>query len=519
MTNEFILSRRQTLRAMGAAGFTALVFPSAVRAQGATILRARSYADLQVLDPAYRKAAPEDDIMRCIFNGLVRCKSADLWEWELDAAESIEQIDAKTIAFKLRPGIKFSGDFGEITAEDVKFSYERIADPAKESPYKDDWTVLDHVEVKDALSGVIHLKEPFAALWTSTLPTGSGLILSKKAVEAAGGKFETTVPAWSGRYMIKEWQPKQRTVLVRNPDWTGPQSDFDEIHILPIEDEKTAELGFEAGDLDFTWVSVSSIPRYLKEAPKGGKFVRKPSLAYVWLGMNMESEPFTNPKVRRAVQHAIDPAAVVDAAYFGAAEPATGIVAPGLAGHRDKTLYGYDPAKAKELLKEAGMESGFSCTLDILNKIERANAAQAIQSQLAEVGITVTIQQHDSGTFWSLGDEKSGDAWKKLQLIVNRFSMQPDPSWATAWFTPDQIGVWNWERFNNPEFGELHKQGLVEIDEAKRDEMYKRMQDLMEESGAYVFLTHEAVGIAYRDTVNPGLQPNGSPNFVDFKKA
>jgi peptide/nickel transport system substrate-binding protein len=257
----------------------------------------------------------------------------------------------------------------------------------------------------------------------------------------------------------------------------------------------------------------------LKEAPKGGKFVRKPSLAYVWLGMNMESEPFTNPKVRRAVQHAIDPAAVVDAAYFGAAEPATGIVAPGLAGHRDKTLYSYDPAKAKELLKEAGMESGFSCTLDILNKIERVNAAQAIQSQLAEVGITVTIQQHDSGTFWSLGDEKSGDAWKKLQLIVNRFSMQPDPSWATAWFTPDQIGVWNWERFNNPEFGELHKQGLVEIDEAKRDEMYKRMQDLMEESGAYVFLTHEAVGIAYRDTVNPGLQPNGSPNFVDFKKA
>jgi peptide/nickel transport system substrate-binding protein len=503
---------------MGAAGFAALVHPTIVFAQGATILRARSYGDIQVLDPAHRKAAPEDDIMRSIFNGLVRCKSADSWEWELDAAESIEQIDGKTIAFKLRPGIKFSGGFGDMTAEDVKFSYERIADPANESPYKDDWAVLDRVEVKDELSGVIHLKEPFAPLWTSTLPTGSGLIVSRKAVEGAGGKFENTVPAYSGRYMIKEWLPKQRTVLVRNPDWTGPQSAFDEIHILPIEDEKTAELGFEAGDLDFTWVSVSSIPRYLKEPPKGGKFVRTPSLAYVWLGMNVESEPFTNDKVRRALQHAIDVAAVVDAAYFGAAEPATGIIAPGLAGHRDKTLLTYDPARAKELLKEAGLDSGFSCTLDILNKAERVSAAQAIQAQLAEVGITVTIQQHDSGTFWSLGDEKSGDAWKRLQLILNRFSMQPDPSWATAWFTPDQIGVWNWERFNSAEFGELHKQGLVELDEAKRDEIYKRMQDLMEESGAYVFLTHEAVGVAYRDTVQPGLQPNGSPNFVDFAK-
>jgi peptide/nickel transport system substrate-binding protein len=518
MSRQSGLTRRETL-AISAAGFAALVSPRIVRAQNATILRARSYGDIQVLDPAYRKAAPEDDIMRCIFNGLVKRKSADSWEWELDAAESIEQVDGKTIAFKLKPGIKFSGDFGEMTAEDVKFSYERIADPAKESPYKDDWAVLDNVEVKDALSGVIHLKEPFAPLWTSTLPTGSGLIVSKKAVEAAGGKFEATVPAWSGPYMIKEWSPKQRTVLVRNPDWAGSKPDFDEIHILPIEDEKTAELGFEAGDLDFTWVSVSSIPRYLKEPPKGGKFVRKPSLAYVWLGMNVESEPFKDPKVRRAVQHAIDPAAVVDAAYFGAAEAATGIIAPGLVGHRDKVLYGHDPDKAKALLKEAGLESGFSCTIDILNKAERASAAQAIQAQLAEVGITVTIQQHDSGTFWSIGDEKSGDTWKKIQLLLNRFSMQPDPSWATAWFTPDQIGVWNWERWNSPEFGDLHKQGLVELEPDKRDAIYKKMQDLMEESGAYVFLTHEATGVAYRENVGPGLQPHGAPNFVDFKKA
>ena len=90
------------------------------------------------------------------------------------------------------------------------------------------------------------------------------------------------------------------------PRLAGRNPDCDEIHVIPIEDEKTAELGFEAGDLDYTWVSVSSIPRYLKEPPKGGKFVAKPSLAYVWLGMNKESEPFDNPNVRRAVQHAID---------------------------------------------------------------------------------------------------------------------------------------------------------------------------------------------------------------------
>jgi peptide/nickel transport system substrate-binding protein len=472
-----------------------------------------------VLDPAYRKAAPEDDIMRCIFNGLVRRKPGDEWSWELDAAESIEQVDPKTITFKLKPGIMFSGSHGELTADDVKFSYERIADPKNESPYKDDWAVLDNVEVKDKHSGVIHLKEAFAPLWSSTLPTGSGLIMSRKAVEAAGGKFDTKVPAFSGPYMIKDWQPKQKTVLARNPDWKGDQPDFDEIHIFPIEDEKTAELGFEAGDLDFTWVSVSSIPRYLKEPPKGGSFSRKPSLAYVWMGMNVESKPLDDQRVRRAIQQSINVADVVDAAYFGAAEPSTGIIAPGLVGYREKTLYGHDVERAKALLKEAGQDKGFELTIDVLNKTERVNLAQAIQSQLAEVGVAVKIQQHDSGTFWTLGDQKAGDSWKKIQLIIGRFSMQPDPSWATAWFIPEQIGVWNWERWNSPEFGELHKKGLVELDPSKRDEMYKRMQDLMEESGAYLFLTHEAVGVASRTNSRPAIMPNGTAIFTQFKKA
>jgi peptide/nickel transport system substrate-binding protein len=394
-----------------------------------------------------------------------------------------------------------------------------MADPKTESPYAGDWAALDHVEVKDEKSGVIVLKEPFPPLWNVGLVFGSGRVISRKATEAAGGKFETKPPAQCGRYLLKEWLPKQRTVLARNPDWPGEQPEWDEIHVIPIEDEKVAELAFEAGDLDYTWVAVSSIPRYRQTPPPGGEVDVKPSLAYVWMGMNNEAPPFDNADVRRAVQHAIDVEAVLEAAYFGAAEPATGIVAPGLVGHREKTLYGYDPEKSRELLAKAGFANGFACTLDILNKAERVAAAQAVQALLADVGITATIQQHDSGTYWSLGDEKAGDAWKKIQLHIGRFSMQPDPSFATEWFTPDQIGVWNWERWNSPEFGELEKQAKVELDAQKRHEMYVRMQDLMEESGSYVFLTHEAVGVAHRNEVAPAVMPNGTPIFHQFKSS
>ena len=515
--SDLNITRRNLLLSAASAGFASMVAPKVTWSADGAILKVRSYSDLQILDPAFRLSAPEGDIMRAIYAGLVTNTPGDTWGWKQVAVESIEQMDATTIAFKLRDNIGFTDGFGQMTAEDVKFSIERVADPANESPYAGDWASLKEVEVKDTLSGIIHLKEPFAPLWSSTLPTSTCSILSKKAVTEAGGKLGTKAVAQSGPYLLKEWTPKQRTVLVRNPDWAYEPGGFEEIHILPIEDEKTAELGFEAGDIDHTWVAVSSLPRLKKDPPAGAVVAEKPSLAYVWLGMNQDAAPFDNPNIRRAVQYAIDRQAVVDAAYFGAAATSTGIIAPGLPGHREANLYNYDPDKARELLAAEGA-TNLSITLDILNKAERLTAAQVIQANLADVGINCEIKQNDSGTFWTLGS-KDGDYWDKLQLLLNRFSMEPDPSWATAWFVPEQIGVWNWERFNSQEFADLHAQGLIETDPVKRDEIYKRAQDILEESGSYIFLTHEVVGVMHRDTVSPGLKPNGEPLFPDFKPA
>lgn len=517
----FGITRRGLLKGASALGLGAAVAPRLAWSQDSKVLRVRSYSDLQVLDPAFYLSAPEGDIMRCLYPRLVEYQAGETWGWKKNAAAEIEQTDATHIKFTLRPGIVFSNGFGEMTAEDVKFSFERVADPAVESPYKDDFAVLDRVEVTDTHSGVIVLTEPFAPLWSTTLPNKSAAIVSKKAVESVGGRFEAEPPATSGPYMIKEWVPKQRLALVRNPDWNGERPDFEEIHILPIEDEKTAEIAFEAGELDYTAISVSSIPQYESDPPAEATLIRRPSLAYVWLGMNVDAEPFTDPRVRRAIQHAIDVETVVDAAYFGVAERSTGIIAPGLAGHRERTLYQDKPdlEKARALLEEAGFPNGFSCTIDILNKTERLTAAQIIQANLAQIGVQVEIQQHDSGTFWTLGAESEGDQWKNVQLMLNRFSMSPDPSWATAWFTPEQVGVWNWERFDSPEFGELHKQALVETDEAKRDVLYRKMQDLMEESGAYVFLTHESNAVIHRNAIVPALQPDATVILPEFRRA
>ena len=511
------ISRRSFLASMGAFGAVGLAAPRMVWSEDGKILKIRSYSDLQIIDPAFRLSNPEGDIIQAIYAGLVVPTAGDEWGWKPHAVETIEQLDAKTIAFKLRDNIVFTDGFGQMTAEDVKFSFERIADPANESPYAGDWAELKEVEVKDKLSGLIHLKNPFVPLWASTLPTSSGCIVSKAAVEKAGGKLGTQPVAQSGQYIMTEWTPKQRTILKRNPDWAYEPGGYEEIHILPIEDPATAELGFEAGDIDHTWTAVSSLSRLKANPPAGGVVLEKPSLAYVWLGINQDVPPFDNLNIRRAIQYAIDRETVVDAAYFGAAATSTGIIAPGLPGHREANLFSYDPDKARELLAAEGA-TNLSVTLDILNQSERLTAAQVIQANLVDVGIQCEIKQNDSGTFWTLGS-KDGDYWNKLQLVLSRFSMNPDPSWATAWFIPEQIGVWNWERFNSAEFGELHTQGMIELDPKKRHALYQRMQDLMEESGCYVFLTHEVTGVIHRESVHPGLKPNGEPLFGDFKPA
>jgi peptide/nickel transport system substrate-binding protein len=139
------VDRRSFLIMTGALGVGALARPWRALAQDRSTLRIRFYSDLQVLDPLNRLAEPAGDIMDAIFSNLVTAKPGKTWDWQLDAAESIERVDERHI----KKGIRFTGGLGELTADDVKFSFEQIAEPNNESPYKDDWAALDRVEVKD----------------------------------------------------------------------------------------------------------------------------------------------------------------------------------------------------------------------------------------------------------------------------------------------------------------------------------------------------------------------------------
>ncbi len=517
------MNRRRFLQTSGALGVAAATggMSQIVFADGKKILKVRAYSDLRSLDPAFSQGVVDEEIQSCIYSKLIQYKPGREWGYQLDAAESIEQASPTSIKFKLKKGIMFTGGYGEMTAEDVKYSYERIVADATESTNKPDWGTLKEVTVDSKYEGTIVFADPYPPAWNIALPYIVGNIISKKAWEKSGGKVATTTPSTSGPYLHKAWEPKQRTVLARNPDWHGGSAAFDEIHILPIDDENTAQIAYEAGDIDYTRVSLGSVGNLKKSPPANSTLEEFPSLFYVWVGMNVENELLSNKNLRKAIQYAIDVPSIMQASYFGAAKPSTGIIAPGLIGHREKSLV--DPAmniaKAKEYLAAAGMEDGVTVTLDVLNKAANVTTAQVIQATCAQIGINVEVNLHESGAFWSLGDASAGERYKDIQLILNRYSMAPDPSYATAWFITGQKGIWNWERYSDAEFDRLEAAAKAETDNGKRAKMYQQMQDLMEESGAYRFLTHEATPVIYNNSIKPAFRPDGLPLFRYFASA
>ncbi|MCV2868870.1 ABC transporter substrate-binding protein [Defluviimonas sp. WL0002] len=510
-------TRRHFLATTGALGAVGLVggVPSMLRAQEGKVLRIRLDGDNNVLDPGYMVGGTEVEAqLQCLPFLAEYVREGDTFTWRPSQyVTKLEQRDPTHIDFELVDGLAWSNGYGTLKASDVAYSYNRM----KTSDWSGYFDALETVEVTGDLTGTIVLNQAFAPFIMVTLCHGPGAIVCEKAVEDAGGRFTTDFPAICGPYTYSA-TPGQRVVFERNPEWTGPLPDFDRIEGNVITEVKASELAYEAGELDCTELGADTMARYQGAMPDNTAITTAGQLQYMWLGMNTEHEKLKDIKVRQAIQHAVDVDSILAGAYSNTTAKSHGIICPGLLGHRTESSYSYDPAKAKALLDEAGA-SGLELTLRTLNNQERMLAAQIIQANLAAIGITVTVLPVDSGPFWEMGIEEKGDTWKELELWLMRYGTVPDPYEATQWFVSDQVGIWNWERWTDEEFDRLYKEGIAETDGAKRADIYLRMQQIMEDTGAYVWINHEPEAYAHRADITINAAPSGELNYRRFNLA
>ncbi len=485
-----------------------------------TTLRVRQDYDIKNLDPAYQPTHSDGAVGACLYEGLVAYQPGT-WKVVNVLAETFEASkDGLQYHFTLKRGIPFHKGYGEVTADDVKFSYERIAgDP--QSPYYGDWEALQEVRVEGKYEGTIILKRPFAPLMRSTLPVARGQILSRKAVQALGNRYPTN-PIGSGPYEFESWEPKQRVTLKRFAQYGGawqptvPKPAWEEIQVLPIAEDNAAQNAFDAGDLDHTSIPPQSVGRYRKEG--NVTVATYTTLGYGFISMNVRDPLLSNLNLRRAIRQAIDVPGIIQAVSNGAYTRARAIIpkAMGIGYWADAPRYDRDLAKAKAYLEQSGLQN-VSLTLHCVDADAPKTVAQIVQQNLKDIGIQVQVIPQDSATFNDIPG--NGGGGPKRQLVFDTYVTEPDPSWSIVWFTCPQVGQWNWAEWCDPQFQSLYDQALTLTDQNKRSQLYVDMQKLWDAQANMVWTYYPTVSYVTRKPFKLAALPDGTPLYWAFQPA
>jgi peptide/nickel transport system substrate-binding protein len=476
------------------------------------VLKVRLIRDINNLDTANVTGAVEDTVTRTVLEGLFRYNAAGELEPQLAESYTVSE-DGLTIDFTLRKGVMWQRGYGELTTDDVKFSYERFLVTDPKPAYADDWASLDHVEIVDKYSGKLVFKQPQATLWTTVLPMTSGLVVSKKFYEEAGADKVKTDLVGTGPYVFSEWTPNQQIVLTRNTEYWGAPAYYDEIDLLPVDDDKAAEVALQAGELDLSSISLSSMDKF--QSDPNFKVEAIPSTAYNWIGMNVENPKLADINVRQAIRYGVDVPSILAAAYNDKAPLANALIPEGTLGYwKDAPVYTRDVAKAKEYLAKSNLTS-VDLKMTYENTDEFNTWAQIVQENLKEVGINVILDPLDSSSFWAYGSDGKD---KELELFaIGYSSVAPEPAWSTMWFTCDQVDLWNWMRWCNKDFDALHKKGIETIDPALREPIYIEMQKLWDADVTSVFVTNVPQVYVSKPNINMVIYPGGlSPMLREF---
>jgi len=373
--------------------------------------------------------------------------------------------DGLTYTFKLRKGVKFSSG-REVVASDVKYSIERAVNPKTQGPGAgffgaikgfDDETggmteTLSGIETPDDGTVIFHLSRPDAT-FLHVLAINFASVVPKEAVDAAGGDFGKK-PVGSGTFILKDWTIGQQLVFERNKDYfVKDMPHIDSFKVEVGQEPLVALLRLQKGEVD---IAGDGIPpaKFLeiKNSADGPQMIVDGEQLHTgYITLNTKVKPFDNVKVRQAVNMAINKERVTRI-LNGRATPANQPLPPLMPGYdKSFTGYAYDVAKAKALLAEAGFPDGFETVLYSTNTDPQPRIAQAIQQDLAAIGVKAEIRALAQANVISAGGTE-GEApmiWSGGMAWIADF---PDPS---NFYGPilgcagAVQGGWNWSWYCN----------------------------------------------------------------------
>jgi peptide/nickel transport system substrate-binding protein len=421
----------------------------------------------QDMDPAKNTAWASTNVMELIYTGLLRWSPK--MEIEPDLATSYQAVDDTTYVFKLRDGVTFHNG-QKFSADDVKFTFDRIKDPATASVYLGTYAALKSVEVVDPLTVRFNLSQPSAAFLRylattphgSIVPKGSGPEISKK-------------PVGTGPFKFVDYALDQEVRLEKHAGYYEKDLPYlDKVSFKLLGDDTSISAAVRAKTVQITWLKDPKVAQNVANSAPGLQSSPGVSSRYLPILFDLTSPPFNDVRVRRAMSLAIDRKAVAKTVLGDFGAVGTFLPPSQFAGYTgdgsDLPYYKQDVAMAKSLLKEAGMD-----TLTVPEfKVVAANAldvqcAQVMKEQWAAAGINVTINPMEVGAI--LKDFSAGTY--KMAVVGGVWAPDPDAEVGRFYSKTTSSKV---PGINDPDLDALIEKGRITTDTQQRVAIYKQIQ-------------------------------------------
>ena len=475
-----------------------------------------SQTDPSTMDPHATNIAPVLGFLNNVYEGLVR-RGKDM-ALEPALAERWEPLGAEGWRFHLRRGVVFH-DGATFDADDVVFSYRRAA--SEQSDVRSFFATVTEVRKVDD-----YTVDFLTSVANPLFPDGIAnfMILDRGWAEANGAEvpardretFATRNANGTGAFKVTMRAPDVRTVLVPHDGWWGTvEHNITEAEFRPISSAATAVAALLSGEVDLIEpVPLQDVPRI--ESTPGFTVHRGVESRVIFFGFEHEADalrysdlegdnPFRDPRVRRAVYHAINADAIVDRLMRGNAQTAGLLISPTVRGFRPEfnRRLEYDPAKARDLLAEAGYPDGFSFGLRCPNDryINDEAICTATVGMLAQVGLKAEMATMPASNYWPELREDKFDMYM-LGWSPGTFDAEHPIRFLMA--TPNaekRLGSWNFGAYSNPRVDALLPRIQVELDEAERQRMIDEVHGILRDEAVYVPLHVQPLVWGSKDSV------------------
>lgn len=492
--------------------------------------------DFTTMDPADTSDTLSGGIQRMITDGLFGFDD-DMNIIPMLATSYEANDEATEFVLHLREGVSFTN--GEAwNAEACKLNLDRMDDEdlgLKRSTFIS--SVIDTVEIVDDYTVKVTLTEPFGA-FISNLAHPCMVMLAPETINA-GNEAAAYDPIGCGQYKFVEWVEGEYLKLELNTDWWGYSAEicgdsyggatladadagFKSITFKPVPESATRVSMIQAGEADVIW-PVPSESYATLEADSSVNAQQCEGIVVRYLFMNNQKEPFTDVRVRQAINLAIDRNAYCAVVWSGLAVPATSIIGANVAHYKANEAVQADIEKAKELLAEAGYPDGFTTKLTFTNTTGNTKQAEFIQQQLAQIGITVELDGAESAiTNQKVEGSTSSGAEAEVEMYIIGWSPSTgDADWGIRPLLAienEPPASYNICYYENETADELIHAGIQTADEEKRDEIYAELQDLIWEDVPLVCLAADLQTWATTEGIE-GVKifADGAVNFRNAK--